>query len=185
MKLQQRLLAGVLSLGLLLGSQGCVGSDGLTVNLSEQQIESSMASYFPMKKDLLFGQVQLEISGADLVLKNGSQRADLLLASKVSARSKTFPGNIHVSFGLDYDPELATFYLVEPRVEEVQIAGLPTAISGTVTEYVLPLVQQYFKRVAVYTLDEKRGTGQQVARKTLKKVSIQDKNLVLLLGLAN
>ena len=60
--------------------------------------------------------------------------------------------------------------------------GIPTKVSTGVVRYILPVVQQYLTRVPVYTLKPKNSTGQQMARQTLKKVAIKDRNLKVTLG---
>ncbi|MBF2051859.1 MAG: DUF1439 domain-containing protein [Candidatus Sericytochromatia bacterium] len=183
MHLLQPLQRVGLSALLCLSLASCFNDQGLEVRLGEGQIEAAMGRYLPIEKDFLFGQFGVAIQSADLILTEGSDRAEMLLSSQVRARSKVWPGNIKVSFALDYDPAEATFYLIEPRIEKVNIAGLPATVSDSVTQYVLPLIQQLFTRVPVYTLDENRSTGQNVAKKTLKKIAVQNKQLVLQLGL--
>lgn len=183
MRLSQRLIHLGLATALLLAVPSCFNDQGLEIRLGESQIEGAMGRYLPIEKDFLFGQLGVAIQDADLQLTEGSERAELLLQSQVRARSMTWPGNFRVSFALDYEPETATFYLIEPRVEQVNIAGLPAAVSDSVTQYVFPLIQQLFTRVPVYQLDETSSTGQNVAKKTLKKISVQNKHLVLQLGL--
>lgn len=156
--------------------------DGLSFNVSEQQIESKMTGYFPLHKEALLGQLQLDLNQPDLILKDGSDRAELLLQSKVTAAGSEWPGQVRLSFGLDYDAATGTFYLIEPRVEDMNTNGIPTKVSTGVVRYILPVVQQYLTRVPVYTLKPKNSTGQQMARQTLKKVAIKDRNLKVTLG---
>ncbi len=163
----------------LLWTTGCE-DEGLSFNVSEQQIESRMKGYFPLHKEALLGQLQLDLQQPDLILRDGSDRAELVLQSKVTTAGTTWPGDIRLSFGIDYGPDTGTFYLVEPRVEALNIDGLPTRVSTGVVQYILPVVQQYLTKVPVYTL--KKTTGQNVARHSLKQVAIKDRNVKVTLG---
>ncbi len=156
--------------------------EGLSINVSEKQIESKMEGYFPLHKEALLGQLQLDLQQPDLILKDGSERAELVLQSKVTTAGSVWPGQIRLSFGLDYAADTGTFYLVEPRVEDMNMSGVPLQVSTGVTRYLLPVVQQYLTRVPVYTLKPQNSTGQKMARQTLKKVAIKDRNLKVTLG---
>lgn len=164
-----------------IGLSAC-DDDGLSFNVSEKQIESKMEGYFPLHKEALLGQLKLDLEQPDLVLKDGSDRADLVLQSKVTTGGSVWPGQIRLSFGLDYAADTGTFYLIEPRIEDVNMSGVPLQVSTGVTRYLLPVVQQYLTRVPVYTLKPKNSTGQKVARQTLKKIAIKDRNLKVTLG---
>ncbi len=158
---------------------------GLTLNVGEQQIESKMAAYFPYHKEALMGSLKLDLTEPDLILKEGSNRAELVLKSAINTGGVTWPGQLRLSFGLDYAADTGTFYLIEPRVESVDMSGIPATVSSGFTRYLLPLVQQYLTRVPVYTLKAEASTGQNIARRTLKKIAIQDKNLKVTLGLVD
>lgn len=156
--------------------------DGLSFKVSEQQIESKMKPYFPYHKEALMGQLQLDLMEPDLILKKGSERADLVLTSQVTAGGSVWPGKLHLSFGLDYEAQTGTFYLVEPRVENMRADGVPLRFSKGIVQYILPLVQSYLTRIPVYTLNPDSGGAQNVARKTLKGIAIQDQALKVTLG---
>lgn len=172
-------LVSLLSLSTL-GLSAC--DDGLSFKVSEQQIESKMAGYFPYHKEAMMGQLKVDLMQPDLILKPGSDRADLILQSKVTAAGSVWPGTLHLSFGLDYDPKNATFYLIEPRLENLRTDGVPQWVSKGMVQYILPLVQSYLTRVPVYTLSPTSSNVQDIARKTLKKIAIEDKALKVTLG---
>lgn len=165
----------------LLSPAACM-DDGLSINVGEQQIESKLAQYFPVHKEALMGKLQIDLTQPDLILKAGSDRAELLLQSRVTTGPASWPGNFRVSFGLDYAAETGTFYLIEPRIESFDMKGVPATVSSGVSTYLLPLVQQYLTRVPVYTL-KTESNAQNIARHTLKKIAIEDKNLKVTLGL--
>lgn len=180
--MKKRLL---LLLSVLAFSTTACDDNGLTLNVGEQQIESKMAAYFPYHKEALMGSLKLDLSDPDLILKDGSNRAELIVKSAINTGGVTWPGQLHLSFGLDYAADTGTFYLVEPRVESVDMSGIPATVSAGFTRYLLPLVQQYLTRVPVYTLKADASTGQNIARHTLKKIAIQDKNLKVTLGMVD
>ena len=158
------------------------GKDGLSFQLSEQQLEEKITPYFPFRRSALMGQIKFELSQPDLILKAGSQRAELQLKSKITSGGSQFPGNLKLSFGVDYTPKTGTFYLIEPRVENFQVSGVSTAVTSTVTSYLMPILQKQLMRVPVYTLKAPQSNGQNIARHTLKKISIADKSLNVSLG---
>lgn len=180
----KRLLTSLMLTALCLSPLALTGceDEGLSFNVSEQQIESKMGGYFPLHKEALLGQLQLDLQQPDLILKDGSDRAELLLQSKVTAAGSVWPGQLRLSFGLDYASDTGTFYLIEPRVEDMNMNGVPTQVSTGVVRYLLPVVQQYLTRVPVYTLKPQNSTAQKVTRQALKKVAIKDRNLKVTLG---
>lgn len=172
----------VLLLGFTLSTSLTACDDGLSFNVSEQQIESRIAGYFPYHKEALMGQVKLDIRQPDLILKAGSDRAELALQTVVTAAGRQWPGKLRLSFGVDYAADTGTFYLIEPRIEDASMDAVPTQISGAVVQYLLPLVQQYLTRVPVYTLKPENSNTQDMARKTLKHLAFQNGSLKVTLG---
>ena len=86
---------------LICGSLGLTAceNDGLTINVGEQQIEGKIAKYFPVHKEALLGKLQLDLKQPDLILKSGSDRAELLLQSQISMGPAKWPGQFLLSFG--------------------------------------------------------------------------------------
>lgn len=181
MKYRKLLLASLCLLSV--GLSAC--DDGLSINLSENQIESQMSGYFPYHKEALMGNLKLDLSQPDLILKEGSNRAELAINSVVTTAGTAWPGKLTFSFGLDYAEDTGTFYLVEPRLEKMAMDGVPAAVTSSFTQYMLPLLQQYLTRVPVYTLKADASTGQNIARRTLKKIAIRDKSLQVTLGVVD
>ena len=161
---------------------GACDDEGPSFSVSEQQIEQRLQGYFPFHREALLGQLRLDLAQPDLILANGSERAELVLQSKITAAGSVWPGNVKLSFGLDYDNKTGTFYLIEPRVQNLNTDGVPQTVSNGMVKYLLPLVQQYLTRVPIYTLKSDASTTQNVARKTLKKVAIKDKQVKVYLG---
>jgi hypothetical protein len=176
------LLALVLSLNLMMGLSGCDDA-GLNIHLSEAQIESQMTGYFPYHKETLMGQLQFDLQQPDLILKDNSDRAELLLQTKITTLGQAFPFQMRLSFGLDYDVKTGTIYLIDPRLADQSLVNIPVEISSNFTKYLLPMVQQYLARVPVYTFKPESSDTQNIARKTLKKLQIKDKGLLITMGI--
>lgn len=165
------------------GVYGYAASHPLEVRVDEASIRHSLEAYFPISKDLIMGLAGVKLDVADVDLHGGSERGAVLLTGQIEAAGKVFDGQARISFGLDYDAHTGQLFLVQPQVESFAFDGVSALVSKALSKHVLPMVQSQFERVAIYQLQQGVSLQQNLLRKTLKKLQIQDGKVVLSLGL--
>ncbi|MEM6470669.1 MAG: DUF1439 domain-containing protein [Planctomycetota bacterium] len=90
-------------------------------------------------------------------------------------------GTVTVTFGIRYEAATAEFYCDEVRAETVEFEKLPTELKQPVKKICEQALDRYFAENSVYTLDGD-DTAINVAKSSLRNVTIRDGNLVVELG---
>lgn len=183
MFLKKCLIAAATALVLSGGVYGYAASHPLEVRLDEAHVRHSLEAHFPISKDLIMGVAGVRVNVADVDLHSASGRGIVLLTGQLEAAGKVFDGEVRISFGLDYDAHTGQLFLVQPQVESCDFKGVSPLISNALTKYFLPMVESQLERIAIYQLHEDASLQQNLLRKTLRQLQIQDGKVVLSLGI--
>jgi hypothetical protein len=156
-----------------------------TLTFSEEQIRQKLADKLPLTKTyLLFFQITLDHPRVEL--RTGSRRIhagmDVTLNIQVGNESKPLGGAMDVSGEVLYRPETGEFYLSAPVIERLSVQGIPEKLSAKTNDALSKALADYCATHPIYTLrptDAKHAA----ARLLLKDVTVQDKAVVVTLGL--
>lgn len=155
--------------------------------LSEQQLVEKLNERFPFEKKLLFV-VDLKFSNPLVSLEEGSDRITFGCEIETNLRLEEgrevqapLRGTLTLSGNVRYDENESAFYLDNPRLERVDIAGVPEKWSGKVRDASSRALSEYLNRAPLYRLrptDVKKA----VAKLVLRDVRVSEKRLILTMG---
>jgi hypothetical protein len=149
------------------------------------QLQQSLSARLPYSKTyLLIFDVTLEHPRITLV--RGSDRIelglDVSLVVRLGQQPIQFAGLIDVSGGIRYDPNVGQLFLTHPKVERLDLQGMPAQYASRVALVVSKVVTDYYQDHAIYTLDG-YGVREVTARLVLKSVVVDHQQLVVTLGI--
>lgn len=160
--------------------------------LTEEQLAAQLNEKFPFDKAYFFV-INLHFANPKLALEDGSDRisfgceveTNIKLELNSEKRSRPLPGSLHgaakLSGKIRYEPDNGAFFLDEPKVESLDIAGVPEKWRRRVSEAVARATGEFLSRAPVYKLrptDMKKAA----ARLILRDVKVLDKKLILTMG---
>lgn len=186
----KKILLIVLGLLLLL-AVGIWSSWGQTYELvlSEQQLSEKLNEKFPFEKTYLFI-IGLRFSNPVLSLEEASNRisfgCDIETNFKMDKPGEEVPGPLkgaaRVSGSLRYEPSKASFFLDAPKVEQLDIVGLPPKWLAKANSAAGKAVSEFLQHQPLYKL-KPDDVKQAAARLVLRKTLVVGKNLVVTLGI--
>jgi hypothetical protein len=159
--------------------------DEYELRLTQQEIQDRFDEKFPFSKRhlLLF---EVTYSNPKVILTEGSDRirfsTDAELSNFATSGGQRLSGSCEVVAGLRYDAEQHAFFLIDPEIEKLDIAGLPVELTPKVQQAMVATAEEVLTRRPVYTLrptDLKKAA----ARAVLKSVKVENGVLVIALGL--
>jgi hypothetical protein len=159
--------------------------DEYELRLTQQEIQEKLDQKFPFSKRhlLLF---EVTYSNPKVTLAEGSDRIrfsiDADLSNLATSDGQHLSGACEVAAGLRYDAEQHAFFLIDPEIEKLDIAGLPVELTPKVQQAMRATAEEVLTRRAAYTLrptDPKKAA----ARAVLKSVEVENGVLVITLGL--
>ncbi len=155
------------------------------VRISEQTIQEKMAEKMPLSK-IYFYIFQVTFDNTRVDLSNGSDRVnagmDVILNIKLANENKPLGGSIDISGGIRYFPEEGQFYLAKPKIEDLSIQGVPEKYADKVRTVLGKALAEYYLKHPIYQFKSK-NIKQSAAKLILKKVTIENQELVLFLGI--
>jgi hypothetical protein len=175
-------LTGLLASVLGATVAGCPARSGtLTVRVSRDEIQRRLDRAFPVNQEFLLTRVVLE--HPRVILTNGSDRIGVGLDVRVEIpilgpRS----GSVTVSGGIDYRREQKAFFLLDPKLEQVNVEGLTAEQLGLVKGPLESVARGALTVLPIYELKQ-RNLGESVAERVLRKVWIKDGSVYAELGL--
>jgi len=171
---------------------------GLTIKLSESQINTAMAKKFPLEKEYLLLNVTLD--QPQVSLNPELDRLEVNISAQVKTpKPLAFAiGNKEIGIGketrnqafariagtIDYNPESGSFYLKDAEIVEVELnePEAPGELQEKIRTAISFVAKQVMNRMPVYELDEtQRGT--KTARLLLEEIQIEDGKLLIHLKL--
>ncbi|KPV41941.1 hypothetical protein AN478_00140 [Thiohalorhabdus denitrificans] len=177
--------ATVILLLLLGGAYYYFSAGGYVVRLTEPEIQKKLDEQLPLTKTyLVIIQVTLNNPKIDLVEGSDRIRAGMDVEFNITGYqgSKPLEGTVYASSGITYRAEKGQFYLSDPVIENLEAQGLPEEYMGKAKKALSEALAEYYKDQPIYTLDPD-DTRQAVARMVLKDVRVEDKQLLLTLGI--
>ncbi|MFA9462455.1 DUF1439 domain-containing protein [Thiohalorhabdus sp. Cl-TMA] len=178
-------VATVVFLLLLGGAYYYFSGGGYVVRLTEPEIQKKLDEQLPLTKTyLVIIQVTLNNPEIDLVEGSDRVRAGLDVELNIAGYqgSKPLEGTVDVSSGILYRAEKGQFFLSDPVIENLKVQGIPEEYLKKAKKALTEALAEYYKDQPIYTLDPD-DMRQAVARMVLKDVSVENKQLVLTLGI--
>ncbi|MDH3974548.1 MAG: DUF1439 domain-containing protein [Deltaproteobacteria bacterium] len=153
--------------------------------MSESDIREKLDKKLPLTKSYFFI-IQITLQNPRILLENGTKRVnaglDVLLNIKIDKNPKPLGGSVDVSGGVRYLAEKGEFYLTDPVIESLGVQGIPDKYMQKVNKALTKALAKYYDENPIYTLN--LGDGKQaVARMVLKDVVVENKELVVTLGI--
>lgn len=152
-----------------------------TKELTASELQTQLASQFPLQEQTPFMTVTL--SDPIVILKEKSDRIGLELTVATAALGNTggkarglMDGQLH------YEPKTGEFFLRDPEVQRLYVAGVPEQYQSDIRMMVDSIAKQALSRIPIYTLKED-DPDQSLAKSFLKSVSVRNGKLILDLGL--
>jgi hypothetical protein len=161
------------------------GGRNYVFRFTEAQLQEKLDARMPITKNYLHI-FQMTLSHPRLHLEDGSNRIklsfDITLNTPMDTEFTPLTGSIDASSGIRYDSTQEALFLTDPKIEHSAIQGIPDKYMGKTDTALSTALAAYYTQHPVYTLkatDFKQMTG----RLTLKNVTIENRNLVVTLGI--
>ena len=156
---------------------------GVTVTLTEAQIQAWLDEQFPQQKAYGGGALRLSLERPRVTLADGSDRVGLSLDAV--ATPTPFPGlrlrgAAAVSGRIDYEPAAGAFFFRDVRAESLDVEGLPGLSSEEVLTAVSALAAGSLQDRPVYRLRADRPDERDL-RAYLDAVRIENGAVILTL----
>ncbi|GGC06226.1 hypothetical protein GCM10011352_35580 [Marinobacterium zhoushanense] len=144
-----------------------------------------MDEKLPLTKTYLFI-IDVTLQHPRVELIDGSGRIaggmDVELNVRVNENPEPLGGSIDISGGVSYMADEGKFFLTDPVVENFSVQGLAESIKPKVNKAIEKALSEYFSKNPIYTL-KKTDLKQAAAYAVLKNVSVEGKDLVVVLGI--
>ncbi|MCP4978453.1 MAG: DUF1439 domain-containing protein [Maribacter sp.] len=177
--------AVIVILAVVVGTYFYFSGKEYVVRITESDIRQKLDEKLPITKTYLFI-IQVTLENPRVNLINGSNRVnaglDVIFNITIGKNPKPLGGTVDASGGINYVPEKGEFYLTNPIIEDFEIQGIPSKYMDKVNEALTKALAEYYSKNPFYTL---RATDakQAAARMVLKNVIVEDKELVVTLGI--
>jgi len=152
------------------------------IHITAERIQSLLEKKFPYEKSSLF-LVKTVLSNPQVHLEKGNDHVGIRCDISVSiARVKTLETRVYVETGIRYDSGSESVFLVQPKLRDFQIRGVPGDTERVVREIVGQAVVEILALQPVYRFG---GTNMKVkiARVFLKDIEVRDGSLAVVFGL--
>ena len=196
----------LLLLTLLTALVGC--GDGLTIRVSESELQSTVDGYFPIdcseysKRE---APVKVLLTDAKVILTPGSDRFALKIGVEVTGEAPignrplpgpprlprpgsresevTSPaGTVTASGKLEYRSGDGAFFVLDPKIDEVNFEKKPPPeLEKAVRQVAAQALKKYLSTQAVYTLSDEDSKSK-AAKWLLKSVTIRNGEMLVVLG---
>lgn len=155
------------------------------VTIPEQTIREKLDERLPFSKTYFFF-FEITLANPRLALDSENNRVatglDLVLNMQVNDNKKPLGGSVDVSGTIRYVSEEGSFYLSDPSIENLSIDGIPDKYKSKASAVIEKALTHFYSTRPIYTL--KAGDVKQAAAKiVLKSLKVQEKNIVVTLGI--
>ena len=155
------------------------------VRLSELDIRQKLEEKLPLTKTYLLI-VQVTLDNPRVHLEEGSSRVavgmDVMFNVTINKNPNPLGAKVDASGGIIYLAETGQFFLVEPEIENLEIQGIPQEYIEKVNLALSKALEEYYRDHPIYTL-RSTDVKQAAARMVLKNVTVENKELVVTLGI--
>lgn len=158
---------------------------GVTVRLSEAQLQENVEKAFPIEKQDRSGLITTTLSDPEVILTDGSDRIGLAVQVAVNllGREKALAGSVTADGKVRYVPTDGAFYLDAPRIQSITLEGLSSGLKKQIESLAGPLMEAAVPTVPLYRLDP-ADTRQALAKTVLRSVEVREGRLIVRIGLA-
>jgi hypothetical protein len=119
----------------------------------------------------------------EVLLQVDSERIGLRAEVEIAPPlGRAFRGTMAFDAGVDYNADKGEFYLVDSRIEELELDEVPGQYRTLVRELANHVLGRYLDQLAVYRLDPD-DFEESLAKLVLKEVAVEGGRLVLHIGL--
>lgn len=155
-----------------------------TLTFTEPQLRERIGAQLPFTETYLqLFEVTLDNPRVDLI--DGADRVagglDAALKVRFGAREFDFSGAVDVSGGVRYAAEEGAFYMTDPEIENVAIAGVPAQFSNRANNALSLALTQFYAERPIYHLDTD-DVKHAAAKLVLRDVRISNERLHVTLG---
>ena len=154
---------------------------------TEAQIRQALSKRLPFTKSylLIFA---ITLDHPRITLVNGSDRVraglDIKLNVRVGHEFLPLGGSLDASGGVRYDQNAGQLFLTQPKIEHLELQGVPEQYASGVASALSEALGAYFADHAIYTLNS-LDSKELAARLVLKSVTVKEQYLVVTLGIGS
>jgi Protein of unknown function (DUF1439) len=157
---------------------GC--STSYTVRLTAAEVQQALGKKLPVSKSKLL--ITATVRALDVEFAEGFDRILLRPEVDVSvAGQRALSGRALAEGQIRYAPASGEFFLDQPQVKEVVIAGLPDAARPLAEELIARLGESYLDTMPVYRLRQS-DFKQSLAKLVLKSVRVRHGRMEIVIG---
>jgi len=172
-------------IGLALVARAIFGGPSYSVSLTGAEIQQALDDRFPIEKTRLLV-VTLTLSDPVVEMREDSDRLTVSATATVNltipGQARQLGGRATISTGLTYHAADYSFYLADPRLDRLDVQGIPVEHLERVNELAATLLRDRLDRIRVYTLRPDQF-AHAAARLVLKRFEVKSGRLEITLGL--
>ncbi len=161
------------------------GPTTFKVRISQEMIDSALARKFPKDKTYL-KIIRITYANPRAVPLPGQGRVRIALDARaeigIKGLSKSYQGSAAVTTGVGYRPDTHTFELRDAQVEYLDLPKLSQRDLTILREGLNLAAAEWAPEITVYQLSN-RDTRHRLAKLALKRIEIEDDQVVATLGL--
>jgi Protein of unknown function (DUF1439) len=154
---------------------------------TEAQLHQALAERLPIEKSY-FVIFLITLDNPRIKLVEGSDRVnaglDITFNVRLSDEPAPLGGSIDASGGIRYDASEGQFFMTDPKVERLEVEGIPEQYSSRVAGALTSALGEYYSAHPIYTLDGS-DAKQAAARLVLRSVVVERQELVVTLGIGD
>ena len=148
-----------------------------TLTFTEAELQAKLDKLMPLKRKQLF--VNIVITEPKLDLIEGANALSILANVQAFAPAGLKgQGKTHIKGTIDYRPEQGEFYLQNPQIIALEIAGVPVQYQKQIKQLAQTTISKALLSQPVYTLKDS-DVNEQLAKSTLESVEVKSGKLLV------
>lgn len=172
----------ILSIFIILTFTSCVhniNSKGLTLSVTDSELTQSFNDSFPIKKDFIFGSIQVENPKID-IFKDSQRVTSSINLNFSTLFTNTQKGNFTISGEPYFNKEESSIHLQDVRIERFEFAKLRLGkkFDETFLKTLSPMVDRLFQKIPIYKIPKDSFNGN-----FIKDIKIGDSKLLITYGI--
>lgn len=167
---KRRLLISLLALATLGGCAVFLAQrygDNLSIELTEQELQTRLAARFPIQNCSLVV-LCVDVTAPEIKLTDGSERIALAAKMSASLGTRRYPGAIAFSGKLRYVAQDGEFFLDDIEIERLELEGVPAKYADILRSNGPAALRGVLAQKPIYTLS---GDG---AKMRLARLAVGD-----------
>ena len=148
---------------------------------SQAQLQKKVDAVFPVDENKAL--LRVRFSNPQVILPTAGERIGLALDIRAQLPGgRKARGRLHVDSGLIYDPNRGEIALADPRLDSLDVAGVPKRFESALQAVAEVVAKRYLAQIPVYRLNAD-DYKESLAKLVLKSVSVRDGEVVAVIGL--